>query len=190
VTSLLPHQEIHEPNTSAVFDVWLVLRRQPWHQWARKALDLMKSMLQSALLAALLAALLLPAAAQARSYETLTVDVPFKFYVGDHTFRPGKYEVILAGPGLVALRDSKAHNVASLVTRSVETDGPASESKVVFKTQKKHAQLARIYVGSQVLEVLGEELAIRTPAPGPPSIMLVPDNFSFSQKQDGFRLRQ
>lgn len=190
MTSLLSHQELHEPNSSAVTDVWLVLRRQPWDQWARKALDIMKSVLQAALFAALLSAVLLPTVAQARTYECFSVDVPFRFYVGNRTFSPGHYEIILAGPGLVALRDAKAHDVASLVTRSIESGEPASESKLVFKTQKKHQLLAQIYIASrsQVLEVMGEELAIRNQPPAPPAFP--PDAFSFSGKQDGFRLKQ
>ena len=56
MTSLLPHQEYHEPNTSAVSELFLVLRRQPWGQWARRTLDIMRSLLQATLLAALLTA--------------------------------------------------------------------------------------------------------------------------------------
>ena len=150
----------------------------------------MKSFLHSTLLATLLAALLLPAAAQVRTYNVLTADVPFKFNVGNRTFRPGHYQFIFVGASLLALRDAKAHTVASLITRSIETTGPSPATKLVFDMRKKHARLAQSYIESrsQVLEVLGEQLAM------PSSPALVPPvpaaGFSFSGRSDVPRLKQ
>ncbi len=163
--NLLPDRDIREPNSSALLAVYWVLRRQPWKTFAIRTWDTMKRYL----LAALLAALLLPAAAQARTYDVFTADVPFKFHVGNRTFRPGHYQFIFVGTGLLALRDAHARVVASLVTRSVETSTPSPASKLVFK---KHAELAQILIEnrSQVVEVLGEELAIRQPASPSPAL--------------------
>jgi hypothetical protein len=157
---------------------------------AIKRQETMKSFLHSTLLAALVAALLLPAAAQVRTYDVVTADVPFKFNVGDRTFRPGHYQFIFVGRGLLALRDAKAHTVASLITRPVETSEPSPATKLVFKMQKKHARLAQISIESRshVLEVLGEELAVRSSPSQPPS--LPEAGFSFSDRSDVPRLKQ
>jgi hypothetical protein len=189
VTSLLPYQESHEPNTSAVSDLIRVLRRQPWDQWARKTLDMMKTLLQSALFVASLSALLLPMAANARTYDVFAADVPFKFYVGDHTFSPGHYEIIFSGSGLVTLRDSKAHVVATFVTRSIAADAPSASSRLIFRHEKKRPYLSQIWIENrtQFTEVLGEELAMRS---SPPPLGAPGDAFfSFSARQNGFRLK-
>lgn len=191
MTSLLPHQKYYEPNTSVVSDLILVLRRQPWNQWARKTLDLMKGLLQLALPMALLSALLLPATAHARSYDVFSADVPFKFNVGDRTFDPGRYEFIFAGPGLVTLRDSKAHVVATFVVRSIAASEPAPASRLVFRHQKKHAYLSQIWIESQsqFTEILGEELAM--PAPTlTPSLPLVPMYSIFGAERSVFRFKE
>jgi hypothetical protein len=150
----------------------------------------MKSLLHSTLLAALAAALLLPASAQVRTYNVLTADVPFKFNIGDRTFRPGHYQFIFVGTGLLALRDAKAHTVASLITRPIETGGPSPTTKLVFDTRKKNARLSRIWVEnrSQVLEVLGEQLAM--PSSPPLTTPLPAEGFSFSNRSDVPRLKQ
>jgi hypothetical protein len=189
VTSLLPYQESHEPNSSALFDVWVVLRRQPWGQWARKTLDIMKTLLQSALFVASLSAVLLPMAAHARTYEVFSADVPFKFYVGDRIFSPGHYEIVFMGPGLVALRDSRAHVVGTFVARSIAADAPSASSRLVFRHEKKRPYLSQIWIQNraQFTEILGEELAMRS---SPPPLGAPGDAFfSFSARQNGFRLK-
>jgi hypothetical protein len=160
---------MHDPNSSVVMDVVRVLQRQPWDQWATKALDVMRRLLSVALVAATLSVLLPPAVAHARTYEVLSAEVPFKFVVGDRTFGPGHYQFIFAGPGLVVLRDARQHVVASFVTKWVETSETANETKLVFDTpQKKRARLTQICIQnrSQALEFVGEELALRSPQPG------------------------
>jgi hypothetical protein len=150
----------------------------------------MKFLLRSSLFTALAALLLLPAAAQVRTYEVLTAQVPFKFNVGNRTFRPGQYQFILVGPGLLALRDAKAHIVASLITRSAETSSPSTSTKLVFDMKERHARLAQISLEnrSQVLEVLGEQ----RPMPSSPTVTppLPVDGFFFSNRSDVPRLKQ
>ena len=184
MTYLLPDRDLREPNTSVLTAAYWVLRRQPWKTFAYRTWDTMKRFLLSTLLAASLSALL-PALAHARTYETFTVDVPFKFHVGNRAFRPGRYQFIFAGPGLLALRDAKQHVIATFVTRSIETGKPSPDSKIVFK---KHEQLAQIWIEnrSQIVEILGEELAIRQPAPAIP-VPLDVDSLFDRRSAPGFR---
>jgi hypothetical protein len=133
----------------------------------------MKFLRHIALFVATLAALMFPAAAQARTYEVLTVDVPFKFNIASRTFQPGQYQFIVAGPGVLALRDGNGHVIASLITRSVETGTPSTTSKLVFDHHKKNAQLIRLCLEnrSQVLEIMGEQYAMRS-EPFPATIVM------------------
>jgi hypothetical protein len=150
----------------------------------------MKFLLHSTLLTALVVAPLLPLSGQARTYETLTAQVPFKFNVGDRTFRAGQYQFILVGPGLLAIRDAKKHIIAALITRSVETSGPAASTRLVFDMKKPHARLAQISLEnrSQVLEVLGEQRGMLSSPPRTPP--LPADSYSFSNRSDVPRLKQ
>jgi hypothetical protein len=149
----------------------------------------MRRFLQSTLLALFLAAFCLPSAAQARTYEVVTASVPFTFNIGGREFRPGRYQFILVGPGLLALRDtSTTHIVASLVTRVVEAEGPLPTSKLVFHREKKRQHLTQIWIEkhNQVIEVLGEELAMRQ-LPQPQVIPL--EALSFTGRQDAPRFK-
>ncbi|HZU29781.1 MAG TPA: hypothetical protein VFB79_01625 [Candidatus Angelobacter sp.] len=129
----------------------------------------MKVSVHFTLLAVLFTACLFPMVAQARTYDVLTANVPFKFNVGSRTFSPGRYQFIFVGNGLLALRDAKEHAVAMLMTRVVDNGKPVSETKLVFKVKnKKQPQnLSHIYLekSSQVLEILGEEVAMQQAAP-------------------------
>lgn len=184
VTDLLPNHDPREYNSSALVTAYDFLRRQPWKILAATALDAAKRFLQLTLLVAML----LPVLAQARTYDVMHAEVPFKFDIGSRTFRPGHYDFIMVGPGLVALRDSHSHIIASLVVRGRETEAPLPISKLMFNKQKKHFQLAEVWMEkhSQVLEVVGEELAVRLPLPAP---TIHPDivNSMFERRQSGMK---
>jgi len=166
VTNYLPSREVRDTNTSAVYAIYCILRRQPWKAMAITTWDHMRRFLHLALVAASLAtsfAVLLPTVAEARSYQVLTSDVPFKFQVGDRTFQPGTYEFIVAAPGVVAMRDSHDRVVATINTRPKTTGGPATATKLVFNTHSKTAQLIQIWAakGEPGMDVVGEERAAR-----------------------------
>jgi len=149
----------------------------------------MKFLRHSTLSLLLVLASLLPAEEQARLYQAIGADVPFKFTVGERSFAPGHYDFILVGAGLIAVRDHHRHLVASLVTRSSEEAKPSQRTRLVFDRSKKKARLEKIYVESraEVLEVVGEQLALRsTPAPEP---LLPMGTFSFSQRDGAVLLR-
>jgi hypothetical protein len=119
-----------------------------------------------------LAALLLGAGAAAqdlpqaheRTYPAFTVDVPFKFTVGQRTFAAGNYQFILVGPGLLAVGDlHKKRMVATLLTRQMQTSAAPAATKLVFTHDRKYARLTSILLerSTQSLEILGEEVAMR-----------------------------
>ena len=108
---------------------------------------------------------------RALAYDFMEVEVPFKFKVGDRSFRPGHYQFVVVGVGLVAVRDQQHRVVAALAARTADSESPAPVSKLVFKTWKNDRLLGEIWFANkkQMLEVVGEQLAIpvSSPAPGP-----------------------
>lgn len=169
MTNPYPSREI-DLNVSVQVALFRVLRRQPWKRLAHRTWDAVSRLLLAALFATSLM-VLLAAAAQAKTYETVTIDVPFKFSIGERTFRPGHYQLVIKGNGLLALRDAHEHTIASLVTRTVEMGEPAADTHLVFRMKNNHVFLAQVQMEhrSQALEVLGEELAMRQLSlPSPP----------------------
>ena len=125
MNNYLPRGEFRDTNTSAVYAIYSILRRQPWKSMAITTWDNMRRFLHLALIATSLGALL-PTLAQARSYNVVSSDVPFKFQIGERTFKPGRYDFIMAGPGVVAMRDSRGRIVANIATRPKTTGGLAN----------------------------------------------------------------
>ena len=126
----------------------------------------------------------------ARSYQVITADVPFEFTVGARTFAPGHYELVLAGNGLLALRDAQKHVVAALVFRAMDSGHPLPTTKLVFKKQDNHQHLTEIWVKNQVqiMEVTREEMAIRRPQPAPaPNIWIGSNSFFERNGPPGMR---
>lgn len=179
----IPRQHSSSIENSAYFDV----RHKPWKVMAARTWPAVK---RSLLLTIFVACLMpLPAvAADTRTYDALLADVPFKFHIGQRSFRPGHYQFIFVGNGLLTMRDAHRHVVVSLITRSIDGGAQAEVSKLVFTTQNKDIRLAEIRMQnkSQILEILGEQLAIPTAAPLSPANTVV----LFSDKPVGLRLKQ
>ncbi len=140
-----------------------------------KAHRLHFALLRLAALFFLFAVCILPA--HAATYDAVNADVPFKFKIGDRTFRPGHYQFVLVGNGKIAVRDARSRVIASLATREVESTDPVQTSKLVFKTKKKDRLLSQIWIDSQhrVIDVLGEELAMRPVPSSLPSPLIRPE---------------
>jgi hypothetical protein len=153
-----------------VYAVYSILRRQPWKAMAITTWDHMRRFLHLALIASSLG-VLLPTLAQARFYDVVSSDVPFKFQIGERTFNPGRYDFILASPGVVAMRDSRGHIVANIATRPTTTGGLARNIKLVFNTHSKTAQLIQIWAATNEpgMDVVGEEKSVRTAQPAVPA---------------------
>jgi hypothetical protein len=135
---------------------------------------------KSQILLFLLAALL-PAGAAAqdqpqahgRTYTAFSLDVPFKFSVGQRTFHAGSYQLIVLGPGLLALGDlQKKRIVATLLTRPMQTAEVPSTTKLIFTRKKGCLRLTSLLVEreGQSMEILGEEVAM--PQNPPPAVPL------------------
>ena len=169
MNNYLPRGEFRDTNTSAVLAVYRILRRQPWKAMAITTWDHMRRFLHMALIATSLGALL-PTLAQARFYDVLSSDVPFKFQIGERAFNPGRYDFIMASPGVVAMRDSRGYIVANIATRPRPTGAPGSTPKLVFNTHSKTAQLIQIWAAKNEpgMDVVGEEKSVRTAQPAPP----------------------
>jgi hypothetical protein len=129
----------------------------------------MRRFLHLALIASSLGALL-PTLAQARNYDMVSSDVPFNFQIGERTFKPGRYDFIMASRGVVAMRDSRGHIVANIATRPTITGGPAKTTKLVFDTHSKTPQLTQIWAARNEpgMDVVGEENSVRTAQPAVP----------------------
>jgi hypothetical protein len=168
VTNPLPRGEFRDTNASAVYAIYSILRRQPWKTMATATWDTMRRFLHMALIAGSLAALL-PTMAQARLYNVVSSEVPFDFQIGERTFKPGRYDFIIASPGVVAMRDSRMHIVANIATRPRTTGGLADKPKLVFNTHTKTAQLIQIWVNKDQpgMDVVGEEKTVHSSAAAP-----------------------
>jgi hypothetical protein len=169
VTNSLPRGEFRDTNTSAVYAIYSILRRQPWKSMAIATWDTMRRFLHMALIAGSLAALL-PTLAHARLYDVVSSEVPFDFQIGERTFKPGRYDFIMASPGVVAMRDSRKRIVANIATRPRTAGGLANKPKLVFNTHTKTAQLIQIWVNKDQpgMDVVGEEKTVQTVQPAAP----------------------
>lgn len=168
MTNSLPRGEFRDTNSSAVYAIYSILRRQPWKSMAIATWDTMRRFLHMALIAGSLAALL-PTLAHARLYDVVSSEVPFDFQIGERTFKPGRYDFIMASPGVVAMRDSRKRIVANIATRPRTTGGLADKPKLVFNTHTKTAQLIQIWVTKDQpgMDVVGEEKAVHSSAAAP-----------------------
>ena len=190
MTKFLPGPGLMRTFPSALLAAFRALRRQFWEVLASTAWDNASRVLHAIMFAAALAVLLFSPAAHARTYDVFTADVPFKFNVGDRTFRPGHYEFIFIGPGLVALRDAQKEVIGSFVTRAITSKAPAPSSKLVFVNDKKHQQLSQIWLENHTegVQILREELAVRSNPPQP-SVIAPDAMLLLTNRPDGPRLK-
>ena len=136
---------------------------------------------RSCILTLLISAILLPAAAQSKSYKAFDSDVPFPFHVGEHKFRPGHYQFVVVGAGLMVMRDSRAHVLSRLITRQVPGQDHEGPSQLWFEKNKGDRKLRGIWDGPGTYEIMGEEVPVYQAQPDvklpfgiPPSQGLLP----------------
>jgi hypothetical protein len=61
------------------------------------------------------------------------VNIPFEFSVGDRTFPAGEYSLTQLRPDIVALYDSRGHNVDIALAYAQTNFEPPTETKVKFE---------------------------------------------------------
>lgn len=118
---------------------------------------------KSVLTLGLLTALLLPARAQNTAYQTFKATVPYEFKIGKHKFKPGAYELIVVGPGLMVVRDARGQVLTRLLTRAIQGPQTTSPPHWVFEVRKGPVQLTSVWMQNNAwgLEILGEEVAMQ-----------------------------
>ncbi len=119
---------------------------------------------------------LLPAGAQDHSYQTFKTKVAFRFKAGNRMLKAGTYELVVVGPGLLVLRDEKAHPLMTLLTRTILQDERPAPARWVFSNNNGESTLAQVWMPNNQwgLEILGEEVAMRE-KPRSRGVMLLPD---------------
>jgi hypothetical protein len=109
-----------------------------------------------------LAVLLLAGSAHAQfTAHIIKVKVPFEFNVGNQAFPAGEYSLVSTAPYLLLLRDSQAHVLATLVTRSVHAPAVPASAKLEFDVEGGYHRLIRVW---QENNAIGQELDRPKPA--------------------------
>jgi hypothetical protein len=83
--------------------------------------------------------------AQAQYGQVITVNVPFEFTVGHKTFPAGSYSIVRTAPCALALRDSRAYVLATVMTTRAEAATPSATAKLVFRVEGGRHVLDRVW---------------------------------------------
>ncbi len=116
----------------------------------------------------------------ARTYPAFTVNVPFKFTLGERTFNAGNYQFVVLGPGLLAVLNTKTRVVVHLITRDTQpAEVPASTRLIFTSPGKGYSKLTSILLERHPrgLEIVGEEIAMRQAPPRSPDPLIPLDLF-------------
>src|SRR3954468_11082301 len=105
----------------------------------------MNHMKRSLILIALTFAMFGVSAFAQSAYMQLKVDVPFDFYVGKQTFSAGEYSVVRTSPGILILRDSRNHVVATMLTSTTEFPSPRNSSILKFRNEGGRYLLSEVW---------------------------------------------
>jgi hypothetical protein len=92
-------------------------------------------------------AALLVASGTARAAETLQVNVPFPFMVGNESFPAGSYMVeedSLTGPSVLFIRGMHTPQAAFMLTQAASGEGPGKPA-LQFVHRENQYQLSRIW---------------------------------------------
>lgn len=124
----------------------------------------MHSWKNAILICVLIVAGLLPAGAQNRHLQSFNSEVPFEFKIGDRKFHAGYYEFVVLGPGIMAMRDRRAHVLAMLMTRQLQGQERDVAPRFIFQNSKGHMRLSSIWnaKGAEGYEILGEDMPVHT----------------------------
>ena len=124
-----------------------------------------------------LAVLLLAGSAHAQYIaHVIKAKIPFEFNVGNRAFPAGEYSLESTAPYLLVLRDSQAHVLATVVTRSVHAPAVPASAKLEFDTVGGYHRLIRVWQENSIIgqeldrPKLASALAKRRPANAPATV--------------------
>jgi hypothetical protein len=83
--------------------------------------------------------------AAAQSLRVTKVNIPFEFNFGKQTFPAGEYTIVQPQPHLLMLRNSQGRILAQVLTKSVDSNVPATMTKVNFVVSEGRYSLAEVW---------------------------------------------
>ena len=87
--------------------------------------------------------------ASAATGTIVKVNIPFEFSVGDRTFPAGEYSLTEFRPDLIALYDSRGHNV-DIALAYVQTNfEPSADTKVKFEVVGSRHVLSEVWTAGE-----------------------------------------
>ena len=107
-----------------------------------------------------------PALYAQRNERIIKANIPFDFVVGREIFPAGQYSVVLVGPVLLELRDSRGRTLINVLTQSVQAHAAPSQPKLHFENEGGQNVLTQVWqegdeIGQQVLRSKSATLAVR-----------------------------
>ena len=115
----------------------------------------------------LLSVLMLGSALYTQHTErVIKANIPFDFVVGNGIFPAGQYSVVLVGPVLLELRDSRGRTLINVLTQSVRTLATSDRPKLRFDNEGGQNVLTQIWQegyesGQQPLRSKSAKVAVR-----------------------------
>jgi hypothetical protein len=115
----------------------------------------------------LLSVLMLGSALYAqRTERVIKANIPFDFVVGREIFPAGQYSVVLIGPVLLELRDSRGRTLINVLTQSVQAPAAPGQPKLRFDKEGGRNILTQVWqegdeIGQQVLRSKSATVAVR-----------------------------
>jgi hypothetical protein len=115
----------------------------------------------------LLSVLMLGSAVYAqRNERVIKANIPFDFVVGREIFPAGQYSVVLIGPVLLELRDSRGRTLINVLTQSVQAPAAPGQPKLHFDHEGGQNVLTQVWqegdeIGQQVLRSKSATVAVR-----------------------------
>jgi hypothetical protein len=115
----------------------------------------------------LLSILMLGSALYAQSAErVIRANIPFDFVVGSKSFPAGQYSVVLVGPVMLELRDSRGRALINVLTQSVQALATSGRPKLRFDKVDGQNVLAQVWqegdeIGQQILRSKSATVAVR-----------------------------
>lgn len=107
-----------------------------------------------------------PALYAQRNERIIKANIPFDFVVGREIFPAGQYSVVLVGPVLLELRDSRGRTLINVLTQSVQAHAAPGQPKLHFENEGGQNVLTQVWqegdeIGQQVLRSKSATLAVR-----------------------------